>query len=255
MTQHGLLPVQRCPHEQSPRSFPCHGQVTSTSTVALETNSVPLHGFPPPCRSRRHKALPPSHFASSAPLAREVLLMFIPSSPSCACFRHPDRSLLINSGHFIHETHQLSRRRDSFQAARVATQRRPPFPQSSRWTRFQSVGEIFRNPRTEHKEEIFATAGLLGWTPFQACERKRLLGSLHTHVNTGSCTFCRCDPVAKDSRQLHCGTAKLVHVLHVCSLSQGSSMTVQAQAEHTHAVVDLGILFQVVDIGTGNQRQ
>ena len=131
VAQHGLLPVQRCPHELSPRPFPCHGQVTSKSTVALETNLVPLHGCRPPCRSRRHKALP-SHFAS---LARDVLLMFIPSLPSCTYFRHSDRRLRM-----------ISRRRDTFQVARVATQRRPPFPQSLRWTRFRSVREIFKEP-------------------------------------------------------------------------------------------------------------
>ena len=38
-SQHGLLPVQTCPHEQSPPSFPCHGQVTSKSTVAHENQS------------------------------------------------------------------------------------------------------------------------------------------------------------------------------------------------------------------------
>ena len=48
------------------------------------------------------------------------------------------------------------------------------------------------------------TAGLQGWTPFQACDRMRLLGSLQP------CTFCRRDPVAKDSRQLHCGHQSLV---------------------------------------------
>ena len=95
-------------------------------------------------------------------------------------------------------------RRASFQVARVERQRRPPFPESSRWTRFRVYARFSRNPRTEHPGKIFVTAGLQGWTPFQACKRTRLLGSLHTHVNVGPCTFCRCDPVAKDSRQIHC---------------------------------------------------
>ena len=44
-------------------------------------------------------------------------------------------------------------------------------------------------------------------------------------------------------------------VLSLCSLSQGPLITVQVQAEHTHAVVDPGTLFQVADIGCGNQRK
>ena len=51
----------------------------------------------------------------------------------------------------------------------------------------------------------FGTAGLHSWTPFQACVRIRL----HTHVNGGLCTFCRCDP-AKDSRELHCDHQSLM---------------------------------------------
>ena len=75
MTTHGLLAVHRCPHEQSPRSLPCHGQVTSKPTVALETDMVPLHGCRPPCRSRRRKALPPA----TSPAARRSHARF------CSC--------------------------------------------------------------------------------------------------------------------------------------------------------------------------
>ena len=61
-----------------------------------------------------------------------------------------------------------------------------------------------------HPGKVFVTAGLQGWTPSHACDRIRLLGSLQTHVNAGPCSFCRCDPVVKDSRQLHCGHQSLV---------------------------------------------
>ena len=60
-----------------------------------------------------------SHSASSASLAREVLLMFTPSLPSCTCFRHPDQSLLMNSA-IPWVVPSVSMRRASFQVARVA---------------------------------------------------------------------------------------------------------------------------------------
>ena len=75
---------------------------------------------------------------------------------------------------------------------------------------FKVLARFSRNPRTEHPWKIFVTAGLQGWTPFHACDRIRLLGSLQTHVNAGPCSFCRRDPVVKDSRQLHCGHQSLV---------------------------------------------
>ena len=203
VAQHGLLPVQRCPHELSPRPFPCHGQVTSKSTVALETNLVPLHGFPPPCRSRRHKALPPSHFASSTSLAGEVLLMFIPSLPSCTYFRHSDRSLLVNSRHSVGGTRQLDGACGAPVSKLLGSQHNVVRHFCSLRARhvFKVYARSSKNPRTGHPGKVFVTAGLQGWTPFQACERIRLLGSLQT--NAGPCTFCRCDPVVNDSRQLH----------------------------------------------------
>ena len=130
--------------------------------------------------------------------------MCIASLPSCTCFHDPGRSLLMNSAiRLVVPFSWTSMRRASFQVAQVERQRRLSYPQSLRWTRFQSVRKIFRNPRTEHPGKVFVTAGLQCWTSFQACECKRLLGSLDNHINAGPCTSFRCDPVAKDSRQLH----------------------------------------------------
>ena len=174
------------------------------SVISVSRAGHPPDGCRPPCRSRRHKALPPSHFASSASLAREVLLMCIPSLPRCTCFRHPGRRLLMNSAiRLVVPCSWTSMRRASFQVAQVERQRRLPYPQSLRWTRFQSVREIFRNPRTEHPGKVSVTAGLQCWTSFQACECIRLLGSLDNPVNAGPCTSFRGDPGVKDSRQHH----------------------------------------------------
>ena len=53
VTHHGLLPVHRCPREQSPRSFPCHGQVTFSRVSSAMSVSSPQSAASQPLRQLR----------------------------------------------------------------------------------------------------------------------------------------------------------------------------------------------------------
>ena len=75
------------------------------------------------------------------------------------------------------------------------------------------------------------TAGLQGWTPFQACDRMRLLGSLQTHVNVGPCTFCVVNSTAAISRWCQSTARKRRSRRRLAVLPQSRSIPVDIALE------------------------
>ena len=141
-TQQGVAPPQNCCIQSSrasvswkadsrdaARSPTCSKVPTRAVSSAISVSwasHLEVHGGPgnQSCSASRvssavsvssPQSTASSHFASSASLARDVLLMFISSLPSCTYFRHSDGSLLMISRHSVGG----SMRRASFQIARA----------------------------------------------------------------------------------------------------------------------------------------
>ena len=143
----------KCPHEQTPRSCRCHGQVTSKSTVPVDPTWFGVAGFV------RRKALPPA--AQPAPRRWHARFCSCPSLP-CQIVK----KLLLLMTSFVSST-----------TPSVDTVYARPSRPNELGTPIKSSRPLVSNVE-RHSERG---------------KRARPLSSQHTNVNAGPCTFSRCD--------------------------------------------------------------